>query len=138
MPSSVQSTSTYPFPLPPEAACPICDTAMWRETGSVSADHHPPACRTRRTCQYPSLSSSKMGLMLEDSLTSSTDCKHKTCRKHTPHKVTQYKKGKDSLAAQGKRRYDRESIASSFALSPSTGRLVVDYIDLEWTGMELY
>lgn len=30
------------------------------------------------------------------------------CKKHTPHKVTQYKKGKDSLAAQGKRRYDRE------------------------------
>lgn len=27
---------------------------------------------------------------------------------HSPHKVTQYKKGKDSLAAQGKRRYDRK------------------------------
>jgi ribosomal protein L44E len=26
----------------------------------------------------------------------------------SPHKVTQYKKGKDSLAAQGKRRYDRK------------------------------
>jgi large subunit ribosomal protein L44e len=25
-----------------------------------------------------------------------------------PHKVTQYKKGKDSLFAQGKRRYDRK------------------------------
>ena len=37
-----------------------------------------------------------------------TDCKGKTCRKHTPHKVTQYKKGKDSLFAQGKRRYDRK------------------------------
>jgi large subunit ribosomal protein L44e len=37
------------------------------------------------------------------------DCKGKECRKHTPHKVTQYKKGKDSLAAQGKRRYDRAS-----------------------------
>ena len=36
-----------------------------------------------------------------------TYCKGKECRKHTPHKVTQYKKGKDSLAAQGKRRYDR-------------------------------
>ncbi|KAH9849576.1 ribosomal protein L44-domain-containing protein [Lenzites betulinus] len=36
------------------------------------------------------------------------DCKGKQCRKHTPHKVTQYKKGKDSLAAQGKRRYDRK------------------------------
>lgn len=28
------------------------------------------------------------------------------CKKHTPHKVSQYKKGKDSLTAQGKRRYD--------------------------------
>ncbi|KNZ73546.1 60S ribosomal protein L44 [Termitomyces sp. J132] len=37
-----------------------------------------------------------------------TYCKGKTCRKHTPHKVTQYKKGKDSLFAQGKRRYDRK------------------------------
>ena len=27
-------------------------------------------------------------------------------KKHTSHKVTQYKKGKDSLTAQGKRRYD--------------------------------
>ncbi|KAH7882426.1 60S ribosomal protein L44 [Phlebopus sp. FC_14] len=37
-----------------------------------------------------------------------TFCKGKTCQKHTPHKVTQYKKGKDSLFAQGKRRYDRK------------------------------
>uniref|UniRef100_A0AAQ4RN19 60S ribosomal protein L36a n=1 Tax=Gasterosteus aculeatus aculeatus TaxID=481459 RepID=A0AAQ4RN19_GASAC len=32
----------------------------------------------------------------------------KKCKKHQPHKVTQYKKGKDSLFAQGKRRYDRK------------------------------
>ncbi|XP_035160735.1 large ribosomal subunit protein eL42-like [Callithrix jacchus] len=32
----------------------------------------------------------------------------KKCGKHQPHKVTQYKMGKDSLYAQGKRRYDRE------------------------------
>ena len=37
-----------------------------------------------------------------------TYCKGKDCKKHTQHKVTQYKKGKDSLAAQGKRRYDRK------------------------------
>ncbi|KAG6386052.1 hypothetical protein SASPL_154938 [Salvia splendens] len=37
-----------------------------------------------------------------------TYCKSKECKKHTLHKVTQYKKGKDSLAAQGKRRYDRK------------------------------
>ncbi|KAG0442456.1 hypothetical protein HPB47_015698 [Ixodes persulcatus] len=36
-----------------------------------------------------------------------TFCKGK-CKKHTLHKVTQYKKGKDSLYAQGKRRYDRK------------------------------
>lgn len=40
--------------------------------------------------------------------TKKTNCKSKECRKHTLHKVTQYKKGKDSLAAQGKRRYDRK------------------------------
>ncbi|XP_051023012.1 60S ribosomal protein L36a-like [Acomys russatus] len=32
----------------------------------------------------------------------------KKCGKHQPQKVTQYKKGKDSLYAQGKRRYDRK------------------------------
>merc|ERR1712232_404344 len=32
----------------------------------------------------------------------------KKCKKHTPHKVTQYKKGKESIWAQGKRRYDRK------------------------------
>uniref|UniRef100_A0A8C1LFS2 60S ribosomal protein L36a n=1 Tax=Cyprinus carpio TaxID=7962 RepID=A0A8C1LFS2_CYPCA len=32
----------------------------------------------------------------------------KKCKKHQPHKVTQYKKGKDSVYAQGKRRYDRK------------------------------
>lgn len=40
--------------------------------------------------------------------TNKTHCKSKECKKHTLHKVTQYKKGKDSLAAQGKRRYDRK------------------------------
>jgi len=37
-----------------------------------------------------------------------TFCKGKKCKKHTLHKVTQYKKGKDSIYAQGKRRYDRK------------------------------
>jgi large subunit ribosomal protein L44e len=40
--------------------------------------------------------------------TKKTYCKSKECKKHTLHKVTQYKKGKDSIAAQGKRRYDRK------------------------------
>ncbi|THC92362.1 hypothetical protein EYZ11_008178 [Aspergillus tanneri] len=37
-----------------------------------------------------------------------TYCKSKDCHKHTQHKVTQYKAGKASLFAQGKRRYDRK------------------------------
>ncbi|XP_006877676.1 PREDICTED: 60S ribosomal protein L36a-like [Chrysochloris asiatica] len=32
----------------------------------------------------------------------------KKCGKHPPHKVTQYKKGKNSLYAQGMRHYDRK------------------------------
>ncbi|KAG0561953.1 hypothetical protein M758_9G121100 [Ceratodon purpureus] len=35
-------------------------------------------------------------------------CPGKACKKHTLHKVTQYKTGKASLYAQGKRRYDRK------------------------------
>lgn len=38
--------------------------------------------------------------------TRNTLCPGKACRKHTPHKVSQYKKGKDSTKVQGKRRYD--------------------------------
>ena len=37
-----------------------------------------------------------------------TFCSSEKCGKHTKHKVTQYKKGKDSIFAQGKRRYDRK------------------------------
>ncbi|CAF9929747.1 MAG: 40s ribosomal protein L44e [Alectoria fallacina] len=37
-----------------------------------------------------------------------TYCKGKECKKHTQHKVTQYKAGKASSVAQGKRRYDRK------------------------------
>ncbi|KAI1463861.1 zinc-binding ribosomal protein [Daldinia caldariorum] len=40
--------------------------------------------------------------------TRKTYCKGKECRKHTQHKVTQYKAGKASRFAQGKRRYDRK------------------------------
>ncbi|KAJ0960257.1 hypothetical protein J5N97_001932 [Dioscorea zingiberensis] len=50
-----------------------------------------------------------LGLLLVNvPKTKKTYCKSKECKKHTLHKVTQYKKGKDSLAAQGKRRYDRK------------------------------
>merc|ERR1712127_1180416 len=37
-----------------------------------------------------------------------TFCKGKECKRHRTHKVTQYKAGKASLYAQGKRRYDRK------------------------------
>merc|ERR1712226_420355 len=37
-----------------------------------------------------------------------TFCPAKKCRKHTQHKVTQYKAGKGSSFAQGKRRYDHK------------------------------
>ncbi|KAF5744793.1 hypothetical protein HS088_TW07G00373 [Tripterygium wilfordii] len=52
--------------------------------------------------------SAKPQIMVNVPKTKKTYCKSKECRKHTLHKVTQYKKGKDSLAAQGKRRYDRK------------------------------
>ena len=39
--------------------------------------------------------------------TKRTFCKF-VCKKHTNHKVTQYKKGKESTKAQGKRRYDNK------------------------------
>ncbi|RWS15416.1 60S ribosomal protein L44-like protein [Dinothrombium tinctorium] len=39
--------------------------------------------------------------------TRKTYCKGK-CKKHTMHKVTQYKKSKESVHAQGRRRYDRK------------------------------
>ena len=39
-----------------------------------------------------------------------TFCKGKKCGKHTLHKVTQYKAGKASNFAQGKRRYDSKQM----------------------------
>merc|ERR1712002_474708 len=40
--------------------------------------------------------------------TRKTFCKAKKCRKHTLHKVTQYKAGKKAPMAQGQRRYERK------------------------------
>uniref|UniRef100_A0A0N4Z3N0 60S ribosomal protein L44 n=1 Tax=Parastrongyloides trichosuri TaxID=131310 RepID=A0A0N4Z3N0_PARTI len=37
-----------------------------------------------------------------------TFCPGTKCRKHTLHKVSQYKKGKEASASQGRRRYDRK------------------------------
>lgn len=39
-----------------------------------------------------------------------TFCKSAKCTKHTVHKVTQYKAGKASSFAQGKRRYDSKQM----------------------------
>lgn len=33
-------------------------------------------------------------------------CFCKKCKKHTSHKISQYRKGKESVFAQGRRRYD--------------------------------
>mmetsp|Transcript_52835 Transcript_52835/g.132885 ORF Transcript_52835/g.132885 Transcript_52835/m.132885 type:complete len:107 (-) Transcript_52835:55-375(-) len=38
--------------------------------------------------------------------TRKTHCPSKECRSHQLHKITQYKTGRASLFAQGKRRYD--------------------------------
>merc|ERR1719183_2762797 len=35
-----------------------------------------------------------------------TYCSHRDCLSHKQHRVSQYKKGKESKAAQGRRRYD--------------------------------
>ncbi|XP_014553460.1 hypothetical protein COCVIDRAFT_40504 [Bipolaris victoriae FI3] len=53
-------------------------------------------------------SASKDGKDVNVPKTRRTYCKGKDCKKHTQHKVTQYKAGKASLFAQGKRRYDRK------------------------------
>ncbi|EGX96428.1 60S ribosomal protein L44 [Cordyceps militaris CM01] len=50
----------------------------------------------------------RFGTQVNIPKTRNTYCKGRECRKHTQHKVTQYKAGKASLFAQGKRRYDRK------------------------------
>jgi ribosomal protein L44E len=69
------------------------------------------AARIRRCCRYKELTNSltyAKSMINYSPKTRRTYCKGRECRKHQPHKVTQYKKGKDSLMAQGKRRYDRK------------------------------
>lgn len=61
--------------------------------------------------------------------TKKTYCKSKECRKHTVHKVTQYKKGKDSLAAQGKRRYDRKQSGYGGQTKPVFHKKVFTCVD---------
>ena len=48
------------------------------------------------------------GAMVNAPKTTKTFCKAPKCRNHQVFKVTQYKAGKASLVAQGKRRYDNK------------------------------
>ncbi|EHY59501.1 Large ribosomal subunit protein eL42 [Exophiala dermatitidis] len=66
---------------------------------------HPPSVRQHRRLKERYHQSVKM---VNVPKTRRTYCKGKACKKHTQHKVTQYKAGKASLFAQGKRRYDRK------------------------------
>ena len=82
-----------------------------------------------------------MNLQVNIPKTRNTFCKGVKCRKHTPHKVTQYKAGKASLFAQGKRRYDRKQSGYGGQTKPvfhkkaKTTKKVV--LRLECTGMQL-
>ncbi|KAG9311770.1 large subunit ribosomal protein L44e [Chiua virens] len=77
---------------------PCFETAQYTIPGDCRAQAYPQDLSTRKPTPT----------MVNIPKTRRTFCKGKTCKKHTPHKVTQYKKGKDSLFAQGKRRYDRK------------------------------
>ena len=50
-----------------------------------------------------------------------TFCKGKKCRKHTLHKVTQYKKGKDSVFAQGNLFFSCFLLDSRWSIKPKCG-----------------
>lgn len=76
---------------------PVAACGSWRRICGTFVYHG--AATTDQSCSTQSRLSADIAFPV---------CKGKACKKHTPHKVTQYKKGKDSLAAQGKRRYDRE------------------------------
>ncbi|CAI5497260.1 unnamed protein product [Closterium sp. Naga37s-1] len=64
-------------------------------------------CHTEALCLVPLPCRCRAATMVNVPKTKKTYCGGK-CKKHTTHKVTQYKKGKDSVYAQGKRRYDRK------------------------------
>ena len=68
------------------------------------------AASSEHVMKHPSIqvlaSISNTNIQVNIPKTRNTYCAGKNCRKHTPHKVTQYKAGKPSLVAQGKRRYD--------------------------------
>jgi ribosomal protein L44E len=57
-----------------------------------------------------------------------THCKSRKCRKHTVHKLVQYKKGKDSSMAQGRRRYDRKQSGFGGQTKPIFHKKVLPFI----------
>merc|ERR1712054_568444 len=67
-----------------------------------------PSCRLQRLPSERARSLPSSVKMVNIPKTKKAYCKAKECKKHTVHKVTQYKAGKASLYAQGKRRYDRK------------------------------
>ncbi|KAJ5733464.1 Ribosomal protein L44e [Penicillium malachiteum] len=74
---------------------------------SETKSHNPTVCLNSPTSDNPTtthLATRQVNIPK----TRRTYCKGKECHKHTQHKVTQYKAGKASLFAQGKRRYDRK------------------------------
>ncbi|XP_058703403.1 large ribosomal subunit protein eL42 isoform X1 [Poecile atricapillus] len=93
-------SSSHPLPLPPSAFSPGRRHRRDGECGSWAGLHPPASAPGLRRAGLPALR------WVNVPKTRRTYCKK--CGKHQPHKVTQYKKGKDSLYAQGKRRYDRK------------------------------
>ncbi|KAF2743882.1 hypothetical protein M011DRAFT_409687 [Sporormia fimetaria CBS 119925] len=88
---------------------------MWEWVGPIRLLEEGRSSALRESGRYsagPVIGSSppdtKSVKMVNVPKTRRTYCKGKDCKKHTQHKVTQYKAGKASLFAQGKRRYDRK------------------------------
>ncbi|KAI7318920.1 hypothetical protein KC315_g9899 [Hortaea werneckii] len=88
---------------------------FWMEAAAPAiASHLAPEFAAQSTTTLPSSpsptnnSDRQSVKMVNVPKTRRTYCKGKDCKKHTQHKVTQYKAGKASLFAQGKRRYDRK------------------------------
>ncbi len=67
--------------------------------GGWAAGQRPRAARGAAACQRPARAPT--GPQVNVPKTKKAFCKGKECRKHTMHKVTQYKTGKASLYAQG-------------------------------------
>uniref|UniRef100_A0A8C7E3J7 60S ribosomal protein L36a n=1 Tax=Naja naja TaxID=35670 RepID=A0A8C7E3J7_NAJNA len=102
-----------PFSGRGQPCSPYFFRAVWIEYGALSSMLPSFVSPTRLYGLYfrfrrevLSLGAANVGKMVNVPKTRRTYCKK--CGKHQPHKVTQYKKGKESLYAQGKRRYDRK------------------------------